>query len=203
MEQLKQDYFREQDVVFLAEDLLGKLILTNIDGKRCSGFITETEAYKAPEDKASHAYANRRTKRTETLFGPCGHTYIYLNYGIHHLFNIVCGAEGDAHAVLIRGIFPFKNVEIQLARRKRNNAKAPYKGIFDGPGKLSQALGIKTELNGINLCTTGSPIRILESNFKIEDDFKSSTPRIGIDYAEEWIEKPWRFLINQPDLLFG
>ena len=203
MSQLKQDYYREHDVVFLAEDLLGKLILTNIGGQTCSGYITETEAYRAPEDKASHAFANRRTKRTETLFGPCGHAYIYLNYGIHHLFNIVCAAEGLAHAVLIRAIFPAKNVDIQLVRRKHNNVKAPYKGIFNGPGKLTQALGIKTELNGINLCTAGSPIRIFESNFDIKEDFKSTTARIGIDYAEEWIEKPWRFLINQPDLLFG
>jgi DNA-3-methyladenine glycosylase len=203
MKQVQQNYFIDNDVVYLAEDLLGKILQTEIDGIICSGIITETEAYRAPDDKASHAYGNRRTKRTETLFGPAGHAYIYLNYGIHHLFNIVCAAESLAHAVLIRAIYPYKNVTIQLERRKRNHAIAPYKGIFDGPGKLSQALGINTALNGINICRNESPIRILESNFKIKDDYKSSTPRIGIDYAEEWIDKPWRFLLKEPDLLFG
>lgn len=195
MYQLDRAYFENNDVVFLARDLLGKLLVTEFEGVLTSGWIVETEAYRAPEDKASHAYGNRRTKRTETMFGLGGHAYVYLNYGIHHIFNIVSGPKGMAHAILIRGIVPHENPELQLRRRgKAGNPFDPK--LFNGPGKLTQALGIKTVHNGMDLCMEESQIRILDIGLILQPDQIAVTSRIGIDYAEEWVKKPWRFVVR-------
>jgi DNA-3-methyladenine glycosylase len=192
MQQLTRKYFEEQDVVDLAKDLLGKLLFTEFDGVVTSGWITETEAYRAPEDKASHAYNNRRTRRTECMFGPGGRAYIYLNYGIHHLFNVVSGPRELPHAVLVRAILPFENASLQLKRRrKRGDCSDPK--FYDGPGKLSQALAIHTDQNGIDLCASDSPIRIYDIGTSIADEEILCGPRVGIDYAEEWKDLPWRF----------
>lgn len=194
--QLTRSYFLNPDVVFLARDLLGKIIRTDFNGAICTGMITETEAYRAPEDKASHAYKNKRTKRTEVLFGPGGYAYVYLNYGIHHLFNLVTGPEGMAHAVLIRGIVPINNIEIQMKRRKKPVNKGPMVQLFNGPGKLSQALGITTLHTGLDLCDTHCPIQILDAGIIYHDAQIWAGPRIGIDYAEEWASVPWRFMVK-------
>jgi DNA-3-methyladenine glycosylase len=192
---LDRTYFERNDVVFLAKDLLGKLIVTDFGKVRTSAWITETEAYRAPEDKASHAYGNRRTKRTETMFGHGGHAYVYLNYGIHHLFNIVTGPKETAHAVLIRGIMPFENALEQMKRRKK--AGDPMNVLFyNGPGKLTQGLGIRTGHNGLDLCAENSPVRVYDRGLEVSDQLIKVAPRIGIGYAEEWVGKPWRFLVN-------
>jgi len=195
MKPLPRSYYEENDVLFLAKDLLGKVLYTKFNEQITSAWITETEAYRAPEDKASHAFGNRRTKRTETMFGPGGYAYVYLNYGIHHLFNIVCGPRETAHAVLIRGIQPLKNVELQLKRRQKEGEQIK-ESFFNGPGKLTQALGILTLHNGIDLCDKNSPIQIHDHGQSFQENEIIKGPRVGIDYAEEWVDKPWRFQVK-------
>ena len=189
-------YFEQEDVVYLARNLLGKLIRTNMGGVATSAWITETEAYKAPEDRASHAFGNRRTSRTEVMFGPPGHAYVYLNYGIHHLFNVVTGPEDMAHAILIRAVLPRENQEIQLQRRGKKQADSIDPEWFNGPGKVSQALGIRTDHNGLDLCSASGLIQIMDEGVKLSEHQALERPRIGIDYAGDWKEKPWRFTLR-------
>lgn len=191
MELLSEKYFQNQDVLFLAKDLLGKLIVSEIDNQIASGIIVETEAYKGPDDKASHAYNNRLTNRTKTMFETGGLAYIYLNYGIHHLFNVVTGYEGLPHAVLVRAIEPVDGIDIMLKRRNKSDLSP---ALTNGPGKWTQALGITTHLNGIKLYNEKSKIRIYDVENDINEIIES--PRVGIDYAEEYIRMPWRYRIK-------
>ena len=185
---LSRDFYLRDDVILIAKELLGKVIVSKTGGKLTSGIIVETEAYQGPEDKASHAYGNRMTQRTKTMFKLGGTAYIYLNYGIHSLFNVVTNREGIPHAVLIRAIEPLDGLEIMMQRRKMNK---PNYNLSNGPGKLTQALGITTKLNGIDLCDDKSPVTIEDRNIFFPD-FHAG-PRVGIDYAGEYKYKPWRF----------
>ncbi|WP_420420878.1 DNA-3-methyladenine glycosylase [Simkania sp.] len=187
-EVLPQTYFQKEDVTQIAQEILGKFLFTEFQGTLTGGVITETEAYKGAEDKACHAYQNRRTKRTEVMFGAGGTAYVYLCYGMHHLFNIVTHSEGTPHAILIRAIFPTHGIEKMLKRRKKNNLD---KTLTAGPGSLSQALGIQTKHSGTSL--TGPTIWLEDRGLLIEKKDILSSPRIGIDYAEEHALLPWRF----------
>lgn len=171
---------------------MGKHLCTQIDGVFTSGMIVETEAYRAPEDKASHAYNNRRTARTETMFKQGGICYIYLCYGIHHLFNIVTGGTGTAHAVLIRAVEPVAGIEHMLKRRKMNT---PSRWLSGGPGLLTRALGINKNHNAISV--SKSPTIWIEGRGStIPSNMILASPRVGVDYAEECAEWPWRFRIK-------
>ncbi|NNE28193.1 MAG: DNA-3-methyladenine glycosylase [Saprospiraceae bacterium] len=184
-------YLQGDDVVTAAQKLLGQYLVTEFNGKITAGRIVETEAYRAPEDKASHAYNYRRTARTEVMFGPSGNAYVYLCYGIHHLFNIICGPPGTPHAVLIRAIEPTHGLKTMMDRRKMTKLKPQ---LTAGPGVLSRALGITKELSGVPLFNKESMIWIGKgerTSFQIH-----SSPRVGIDYAGEWVDKPWRFRIK-------
>lgn len=154
------------------------------------GIITETEAYKGAEDKACHAYQNRRTKRTEVMFNAGGVAYVYLCYGMHHLFNIVTHQEGTPHAILVRALFPTDGIETMLKRRNKTKLD---KTLTTGPGSLSQALGIQTKHSGTPL--THPTIWIEDRGLVIEKEKILSSPRVGIDYAEEHALLPWRFHI--------
>jgi len=184
---LAQSYFLSDNVVAIARNLLGKELFTNINGKICSGIISETEAYEGITDKASHAYGNRRTKRTETMYKQGGRTYVYLCYGMHHLLNIVTANENIPHAVLIRGIIPRAGKDIML---KRTN-KQSLKNISNGPAKMSKALGITTEFDNIPL--NENKIWIEDNNFSLIDFDIIVGKRIGIDYAQEDALLPYRF----------
>lgn len=192
---LPKSFYASGDVVALAKLLLGKVLVTNFNGIKTSGRIVETEAYKAPEDKASHAYNNRKTKRTEVMFGPPGHAYIYLCYGIHHLFNVVTGPAGVAHAVLIRALEPLGNL---MAMKQRRNQERINK-LTNGPGILSQAMGIFTEHSGLSLLNEQDEIWIEDHKETIADTNILASPRVGIDYAEECALWPWRFRIKDND----
>ncbi len=193
MKLLLREFYNDEDVVSIAKQLLGKRIVSRAGGFETSGIIVETEAYRAPEDKASHAYGNRRTKRTNTMFGKPGTAYIYLVYGFHHLFNVVTAPENVAHAVLIRAVEPIEGIDVMLERR---NKTSPGYDLTNGPGKWTQAFGITTGLNGLDLTSKDSLIQIFDTGTKIPDDKIIASPRVGIDYAEEWAEKPWRFRIK-------
>ena len=186
---LPLSYYETQDVVGLARDLIGKLLVTQFGGKLTIGRIIETEAYQAPEDQASHAFQNKRTVRNAPMYESGGIAYVYLCYGIHHLFNIVTGPEGIPHAILIRGILPVEGEIEMLLRRGKSN---PSKSLGIGPGSMSQAMGITTLQNKVPL---------LDTNLFLSDDGKHyseseirSAPRVGIPYAGDWMHKPWRFL---------
>jgi DNA-3-methyladenine glycosylase len=150
---LQFSYYLNQDVIFLAKDLLGKVLYTSINGEITAGIIVETEAYFGMQDKASHAYGGRRTNRTETLYGEGGISYVYLCYGIHYLFNIVSSVKDEPHAVLIRAVEPLCGKEIMERRRNMPATKA---AISSGPGSAAKALGIDRSFNEKDL--TGEEI---------------------------------------------
>lgn len=185
---LKKPYYLEPNVVKLAKDLLGKVLVTREGKILTSGIITETEAYNGIVDKASHAYGNRRTERTEIMFREGGTSYVYLCYGIHYLFNVVINVKDHPHAVLIRAIQPLQGKEIIL--RRRGVAK-PDKKLCIGPGKVSQALGITLKHNGLDL--TGDKIWIEDRGIQLKPKDILVGPRIGVDYAGEDAKLPYRF----------
>jgi DNA-3-methyladenine glycosylase len=188
---LKKAYYLEPNVVKLAKDLLGKVLVTKEGRTITSGIITETEAYNGIVDKASHAYGNRRTNRTEIMFKEGGTSYVYLCYGIHYLFNVVTNVKDHPHAVLIRAIQPLQGKELIL--RRRGVAK-PDKKLCVGPGKVSQALGINMKHNGLDL--TGNKIWIEDIGIKIKPKDILVGPRIGVDYAGEDAKLPYRFWVE-------
>ncbi len=192
MSVLTLDFYKREDTTQIAKDLLGMHLVTNLNGEKAIGRIVETEAYKAPEDKACHAYNNRRTKRTETMFLLGGSAYIYLCYGIHHLFNVVTGPENAAHAVLIRALEPVEGIDIMLRRRKMDVLKPQ---LSAGPGVMSMAMGLNRSMDATSLLGDQF-IWIEEVNNRLTEDEIVCSPRIGVDYAEECATWPWRFHIK-------
>jgi DNA-3-methyladenine glycosylase len=190
---LPYSFYTKQDVVQVAKDLLGKYLVTHFDGQMTTGKIVETEAYRAPDDRACHAFGNRRTARTEVMFAEGGRAYVYLCYGIHHLFNVVTGPEGMAHAVLIRAVQPIDNVELMLARRGMDK---PHPKLTAGPGALTQALGIHTSQSGLSLLDTAGPLWLEDRGEVILEENIIASPRVGVAYAKECAAWPWRFRIK-------
>ncbi len=190
---LQSAFFTRTDVVQISKDLLGKHLITVIDGQKTVGKIVETEAYRGPDDKACHAYNNRRTARTSIMFEEGGQAYVYLCYGIHHLFNIVPARKEMAEAVLIRAVEPIENLELMM---KRRNFKQLRPQLTAGPGVMSKALGITTDFSGIDLTAPDSPIWLEEGETIIEELQIIASPRVGVDYAEECALWNWRFRIK-------
>ena len=184
-------FYENPGVVDAARQLIGKVLCSNIDGVYTAGMITETEAYCGRNDKACHANGGLRTKRTEVMYGDPGHTYIYLCYGIHHLLNVVTNKNGLADAVLIRAIHPLDGVDIMKERRGMNSEK----NLANGPGKLTQALGITISLNSTSLLKP--PLWIEDQSISINQSTISRTPRIGVDYAGNHAKRPWRFCLEE------
>ena len=191
---LQRDFYQQEDVVSIARELLGKVIFSKIDNSVTAGMITETEAYAGAVDRASHAYGNRRTSRTETMFRAGGIAYVYLCYGVHHLFNFVTSKEGVPHAVLLRGIVPLAGIDTM---EKRTGKRYRPRNFTDGPGKLTRALGILTNDNGTDL--TEERIWVEDLGVVIGNDQVDIGPRIGVDYAGEDAALPYRFLIRSPE----
>lgn len=190
MNKLPISFYDRDDVILIAQELIGKVLCANVDGIIAKGIITETEAYAGVLDKASHAFGGRRTQRTETMFGKPGISYVYLCYGVHSLFNVVTNKENVPHAVLIRGIHPIEGVETVFSRRK---TKEPLHRIADGPGKLTQALGIEFRVHN-NLDLIEDEIWIEDHGISVNSDEVTIGPRIGVDYAGEDALLPYRFL---------
>lgn len=191
---LPPEFYVRSNVVKIARELLGKVLVTNFDGLYTSGIISETEAYNGIPDRASHAFGGRRTSRTEIMFREGGVAYVYLCYGIHSLFNVVTGLRDHPHAVLVRGIIPLEGKEIMEKRRKR---PAGTKGFSSGPGTVSQALGIHYSHTGESL--RGKKIWMEDRGFRVKKEDYAITPRIGVDYAGEDALLPYRFVLtNRP-----
>lgn len=185
------EYFSSQDVVTLAADLLGKFIFTNFNGKLTGGIIIETEAYAGSIDRASHAYGNRRTKRTEPLFQSGGRLYVYLCYGLHYLVNIVTGPAELPHAILLRAVYPTDGID--MIRSRRHNFKLPLEKLMSGPGTLAQGLGLSVQHTNLPLKTH---IWIEDRNINFNASEIHSSARIGVEYAGEDAKLPWRFSID-------
>lgn len=188
---LPRDFYQSLDVVKLSQNLLGKFIVTEQNGLRTAGMIVETEAYQGADDKASHAYNNRRTPRTETMFAEGGVAYVYLCYGMHHLFNVVTGPKDCPHAVLVRAVEPIEGIAFMLERRGMQQA---HPRLTAGPGSLSKALGITIALDGSLL--TSKYIWIEDRNIQLSKKDILASPRVGIDYAKEHRDLPWRFRLK-------
>ena len=183
------DFFLNNNVQQIAKDLLGKIIYTNINGNITSAIITETEAYQGPEDKASHTYGNKRTKRTEVMYQNGGCCYVYLCYGIHYLFNIVTNRENIPHAILVRSGQLHSGSEY-IQRRRGNNISSSK--LLQGPGNFARGLGIDMDLNGIYL----NKNRVwVEDALIIKKEIKE-TPRVGVSYAKEDALLPWRYILE-------
>ena len=176
--------FYAKPVLYVARACIGKLLVHRRRGQLLVGRIVETEAYRGPEDRAAHSFQGRRTARTEAMYGPAGHAYMFVIYGLHWNFNIVTGRPGQPHAVLVRAVEPLCGIELMAARR---GPGVRHRDISNGPGKLCQAFGLDRRHYASDLChgplylAAGSSARVARS------------PRIGIDYAGSFAKKPWRF----------
>lgn len=190
---LQKGFYLREDVVQISKDLLGKVLVTNINNQLTSGIIVETEAYRAPDDKASHAYNNLYTPRTKTMFEEGGCAYVYLCYGIHHMFNVVTAKKGMAHAILVRAIEPMDNMELMFKRRKMQHTDHRLTG---GPGKVGKALGITTELTACSLVEKDAPIWIEDRGININENKIIASPRVRVNYAKECAAWNWRFRIK-------
>jgi DNA-3-methyladenine glycosylase len=184
--------FYEQTTIDVAKQLLGKyLVRKHADGDTV-GKIVETEAYVGPQDLACHA-SKGRTARTEVMFGPAGHAYVYFIYGIYHMLNFVTEAKDYPAAVLIRAVEPVAGIDIMKSRRRLDKLR----DLASGPGKLCQAFAIDLTLNGANL---RDGILFVEDRSEPIPKFQA-TPRIGVDYAGKWKDKPYRFVIRGSELV--
>lgn len=185
MPRLERSFYL-RDARTVARELLGQVLVTELDGGRASGIIIETEAYLGGEDPASHAHRGP-TGRNRAMFLQGGHAYVYFIYGMYYCFNVVTGLEGSGEAVLIRGVEPLEGIGMMQQRRKRPLRRTS--DIANGPGKLAIALGIGPELNGADL--TVHPGIWIEGGAPLPDADVISTPRIGITKG---VEHPWRWL---------
>ncbi|MEP7264203.1 MAG: DNA-3-methyladenine glycosylase [Bacteroidota bacterium] len=188
---LKKDFYIRNNVLEIAKDLIGKVLVTHVDGIFTAGVITETEGYDGIRDRACHAFNGRRTPRTEIMYSEGGIAYIYLCYGIHALFNVVTNEKDTPDAVLIRAVSPVDGVEQML--RRRNKLKAD-KTLAGGPGTVSQSLGLRLNLNGTKL--TGKNIWIEDRSIYIPENEIKITKRIGVEGAGEAAHYPYRFVIK-------
>jgi DNA-3-methyladenine glycosylase len=181
--------FYYQPTLQVAQGLLGQRLVRIVGGQRLSGLIVETEAYIGEDDKACHA-SRGRTPRTEVMYGPPGHAYVYFIYGMHHCFNVVTEEESFPAAVLIRALEPWEGLEWMRSHRSGR----PDNQLTNGPGKLCAALAIDRTLNGVDLCT--SQIFFIEEGQTVAEEEIATSPRIGIRSDEVARSRPWRFYIK-------
>lgn len=197
MKKLSRSFYSSPETLSIARDLLGKLLVVpDSTGKRVSGMIVETEAYLGVADRAAHSYGGRRTKRNEVMYASGGSVYVFFVYGMYYQLNVVCGKRDVPTAILIRGVAPVEGVEVMRERR----GKMKDENLTSGPGKLSIAFDIDRSLNGEDL--TGE--RIWIEKFRSFGDAEiTAGPRIGIDYAGEDVEQPWRFWLTDNPYVSG
>lgn len=192
MRKLAFDFYNRENVVQIAKDLIGKIIITKLDEQLTSGRIVETEAYVALTDKASHSFGGRRTQRNEHMYAAAATSYVYICYGMHHLFNVVTNKKDVPDAVLIRAVEPMEGVDIMLQRTGKKKLDST---LTRGPGNVSKALGINKIHSGIVL--TGNIIFLADDNWKANHaDAIAASKRIGIDSAGTDALLPYRFYIR-------
>jgi DNA-3-methyladenine glycosylase len=198
LKKLAAEFYKRGDVGLIARELLGKILVTNMDGKRTSGRIVETEAYAAGNDRASHAYNGRRTARNEAMYAEGGTSYVYICYGMHYLFNVVTNVKEVPDAVLIRAVEPVQGLDAMLCRTPKLN---PGTTITKGPGNTGRALGINKQHTGISLL--GNSIYICDDSFVPSENMIGISPRIGVNYAGDDALLPYRFYIRENKYVSG
>lgn len=189
---LPPEFYQRNDVVEVSRDLLGKVIVTRLGDEETAAIITETEAYAGIGDRASHAYGGRHTARTDPMFASGGLAYVYLCYGIHHLFNVVAGDAGNPLATLVRAGTVWRGIATVLRRRNKELAS---RDLLVGPGNLAQGLGITKDMSGTSL--SDGPVRIEDHGIKVPAREIIAGPRIGVDYAGEDAALPYRFRVSE------
>jgi DNA-3-methyladenine glycosylase len=195
MNKLTREFYN-RDSLIVANELLGKVLVHEVNGRKITARIVETEAYMGIHDRAAHSYGGKRTPRVEVMYGGPGVSYVYLIYGMYHCFNIVTREEGVPQAVLIRAVEPINELDFVAQNRfnktYQNLKKSEIIGLTNGPGKICNALAIDKSLNGEDLC--GNKLYVEEGE---ENGFKTvSAKRVGIDYAEEAKDYLWRYYIQ-------
>lgn len=191
MKILDNNFYQRPDVLQISQELLGKYLFTEVDGEIVGGKVVETEAYAHQGDQATEMHLNRRNTRTDVMYQAGGVAYVYTVYRIHRMFNIITNQAGKPDAVLIRAIEPTKGVETMKQRRGVDDEKR----LTAGPGMLTQALGISTDHYGISL-TTEKTIWLEGQGEEVEKGNIIASPRVGIDYAGEDAQLPWRFRVK-------
>ncbi|MEO6613832.1 MAG: DNA-3-methyladenine glycosylase [Chitinophagaceae bacterium] len=198
MKKLPVEFYQRNNVLQIAKELLGKLLVTKFDGILTAGRIVELEAYNGTPDRASHAYGGRRTARNEIMYAAGGVSYIYLCYGIHHLFNVVTHGKETPHAILIRALEPVKGVEEMLWRTGKKKLDHT---LTRGPGNLSKAMGLFTFNSGCSL--RGKELFIADDGFVADPETIAASPRIGVNYAGEDALLLYRFYIKGNPFVSG
>ncbi len=198
MKKLPLSFYARKDVVRIAKDLIGKIIVTNFDGNLTSGKVVETEAYVALTDKASHSYGGRRTARNEHMYSAPGTAYVYICYGLHQMMNIVTNDKDVPDAVLIRAVEPIDGIDIMLKRTGKQ--------IFDstltrGPGNVGKALGIFKHHSGNYLL--GNEIYLMDNKIKINNEEIGISKRIGVESAGQDAQLPYRFYLRNNRFVSG
>ena len=186
---LDKAFYHREDVVQLGRELLGKVLCTHLEDRVTRAIITETEAYAGVSDRASHAFGGRRTRRTEPMYAVGGIAYVYLCYGIHHLFNVVTGPADTPHAILVRAAEPLDGQNVMLERRGKRKVDNT---LLAGPGSLARALGISTALTGESLLA--DRLWIEDQNISVPDASVTVDVRVGVDYAGEDAARLYRFI---------
>jgi DNA-3-methyladenine glycosylase len=191
MKKIPLSFYRRKDVVLIAKELVGKILVTNFDGVITSGRIVETEAYVAHTDKASHSFGGKRTARNEHMYADAGTAYVYICYGMHQMMNIVTNEKNIPDAVLIRAVEPIEGINIML---KRTGKKLLDKTITRGPGNVGKALGIFKQHSGNHLF--GNEIYLMDDHFKIDPEQIGTSARIGVESAGADALRPYRFYLR-------
>lgn len=184
-------FYRRSNVVLIAEELLGKILVTRLNGITTSVRIVECEAYEGTDDRASHAWGGKRTARTEVMYKSGGLAYVYLCYGVHHLFNVVTNNQEIPHAILIRAGEPLEGIKKMARRTGKSEVDV---SITRGPGNLSKALGISTGMTGLSLVS--GQLFLKNDNYKPDPGTIGFSPRIGVDYAGKDAARPYRIYIK-------
>lgn len=198
MKKLPASFYERTDVLLIAKELLGKILVTQWNGVVTSGRIVECEAYDGVIDKASHAFGGRRTTRNETMYAEAGTAYVYICYGIHHLFNVITNEKEIPHAILIRALDPVSGIDKMLKRRKK---KKMDNTITKGPGSLSVAMGISIKHDHYSL--QSDQLYIADDGFVIPNKSITASPRIGVESSGVAAKYPYRFFIKGNPFVSG
>ena len=191
MKKLRVQFYERTDVILIARELIGKIIVTNFDGLITSARIVETEAYIGITDRASHSHGGKRTARNEHMYANAGTTYVYICYGMHHLFNVVTNKKDVPDAVLVRAVQPLTGIETML---KRTGKLKLDSSLTKGPGNAAKALGISKINSGINLLK--NEIYIADDGFEVEHEHVGISRRIGVEGAGDAALLPYRFYLK-------
>jgi len=198
MKKLPLQFYQDPDVILIARELIGKVIITEIGGVTTSGRIVETEAYIGLTDKASHSFGGRRTARNEHMYAKAGTAYVYICYGMHHLFNVVTNKKEVPDAVLVRAVEPIAGIDVML---KRTGKRVFDNTLTRGPGNAAKALGISKMHSGTNLL--GAAIYIAADGYGLNEQLIGASKRIGVESAGEAAHYPYRFFLKGNPFVSG